>query len=49
MSGGRLAGTRNAPGHTAGGFCEGSGQKNTTKLYIRVVRKAPDDISSDFF
>lgn len=29
MSGGRPTGTRNAPGHSAGGSHEGSGRKNT--------------------
>ena len=29
MSGGRPTGTRNTPGHSAGGSCKGSGQKNT--------------------
>ena len=29
MSGGRPTGTRNAPGHSAGGSREGSGRKNT--------------------
>ena len=31
MSGGRPTGTRNAPGHSAGGSREGSGQKNTAR------------------